>query len=95
MADGQGVVVMARVAAGLTNAAERLAAALGPGPLFGGSAGDGTRFRATFVRHGGQALRNAAVLTLLRRDCRARVFNLDHLRCRLRLWCDSAGRFPC
>jgi len=56
-----------------------LAAGLGPVPLFGGSAGDGTRFRATFVLHGGRALRHAAVLTLLRSDCRARVFNLDHL----------------
>lgn len=59
--------------------ASALASGLGPVPLFGGSAGDGTRFRETFVLHGGQALRNAAVLTLVRSDCRARVFNLDHL----------------
>lgn len=56
-----------------------LAAGLGPVPLFGGSAADGTRFRATYLLHGGQALGNAAVLVLLRSDCRARVFNLDHL----------------
>ncbi|MGB8814416.1 MAG: FIST N-terminal domain-containing protein [Paracoccaceae bacterium] len=56
-----------------------LALGLGPVPLFGGSAADGTRFRETFVLHGGKALRNAAVLTMLRSDCRAKVFNLDHL----------------
>ncbi|GGW22243.1 hypothetical protein GCM10011452_05190 [Gemmobacter lanyuensis] len=56
-----------------------LAAGLGPVPLFGGSAGDGTRFRETFVLHGGQALRDAAVLAMVRSRCRARVFNLDHL----------------
>lgn len=57
-----------------------LAAGLGPVPLFGGSAGDGTRFEATFVVYGGRVWRNAAVLTLLRSDCRARVFSLDHLQ---------------
>lgn len=56
-----------------------LASGLGPVPLFGGSAADGTRFRETFVIHEGRALRNAAVLTMIRSDCRARVFNLDHL----------------
>jgi hypothetical protein len=56
-----------------------LALGMGPVPLFGGSAGDGTRFRETFVLHRGRALRNAAVLTMIRSDCRARVFNLDHL----------------
>ncbi|MDT8855678.1 FIST N-terminal domain-containing protein [Paracoccaceae bacterium Fryx2] len=56
-----------------------LASGLGPVPLFGGSAGDGTRFRQTFVLHEGRALRNAAVLTMLRSDCRVKVFNLDHL----------------
>ncbi len=39
-----------------------LASGLGPVPLFGGSAGDGTRFKETFVLHEGVALRNAAVL---------------------------------
>ncbi|NCM96245.1 MAG: hypothetical protein GW948_02740 [Rhodobacterales bacterium] len=29
--------------------------------------------------HGGRALRHAAGLTPLRSDCRARVFDLDHL----------------
>ncbi|MBL4917782.1 FIST N-terminal domain-containing protein [Szabonella alba] len=57
-----------------------LAAGLGPVPLFGGSAGDGLRFGRTFVFHQGRALENAAVLALVRSDCRARVFKLDHLR---------------
>jgi len=57
-----------------------LASGLGPVPLFGGSAGDGTRFQETFVFHEGQAFQNAAVLTLVRTACRIRVFNLDHLR---------------
>lgn len=56
-----------------------LASGLGPVPLFGGSAGDGTRFKQTFVLHGGQALQNAAVLALVRTDCRVKVFSLDHL----------------
>lgn len=59
--------------------ASALASGLGPVPLFGGSAGDGTRFRATYVLHEGQALQNAAVLALIRTDCRVRVFSLDHL----------------
>ncbi|MEY4696175.1 MAG: hypothetical protein RIT14_603, partial [Pseudomonadota bacterium] len=59
--------------------ASALAAGLGPVPLFGGSAGDGTRFRATYVMHEGQALQDAAVLTLVRTACRVKVFSLDHL----------------
>lgn len=59
--------------------AAALASGLGPVPLFGGSAGDGTRFRATFVLHEGLALQNAAVLALIRTDCRVKVFSLDHL----------------
>lgn len=56
-----------------------LASGLGPVPLFGGSAGDGTRFGATYVLHDGHALQNAAVLALVRTDCRVKVFSLDHL----------------
>ncbi|PLL13062.1 GfdT protein [Tabrizicola sp. TH137] len=59
--------------------AAALASGLGPVPLFGGSAGDGTRFRATYVLHEGQALQNAAVLALIRTECRVKVFSLDHL----------------
>ena len=56
-----------------------LASGLGPAPLFGGSAGDGTRFGQTFVVHGPHVLTNAAVLLLVRTPCRIKVFNLDHL----------------
>jgi hypothetical protein len=56
-----------------------LASGLGAVPMFGGSAGDGTRFHETLVFHGGQALSNAAVLTLVRSACPVRVFSLDHL----------------
>lgn len=60
--------------------ASNLARGLGPVPLFGGSAGDGTRFRATFILCQGQILQNAAVVTLIRTAARVRVFSLDHLR---------------
>ncbi len=56
-----------------------LAAGLGPVPLFGGSAGDGTRFQQTFVLQGGRVHANAAVLMMVRSACRVKVFNLDHL----------------
>ncbi|MGI6246522.1 MAG: FIST signal transduction protein [Pseudochelatococcus sp.] len=56
-----------------------LAAGLGPMPLLGGSAGDGTRFRQTLVMDGNRLLRNAAVLTFVRSFCPIRIFNLDHL----------------
>lgn len=56
-----------------------LAAGLGPVPLFGGSAGDGTRFKETFVLHGGRVMSNAAVLMMVRSACRVKVFSLDHL----------------
>lgn len=60
--------------------ASALARGLGPVPLFGGSAGDGTRFDATFVLHEGRFLRHAAVVTLVRTAARVKVFSLDHLR---------------
>ena len=56
-----------------------LASGLGAVPMFGGSAGDGTRFHETLVFHGGRALTNAAVLTFVRSACPVRVFSLDHL----------------
>lgn len=54
--------------------------ALGPMPLFGGSAGDGLDFHQTFILHNGEIYRNAAVLALLRTDCPVKVFNFDHLQ---------------
>lgn len=68
---------------GLSTREDELAAALAPGlgplPLFGGSAGDGVRFEQTRVLWQGKALDNAAVVMVVRSDCRVRVFNLDHL----------------
>ncbi len=56
-----------------------IALGLGPVPLFGGSAGDGTRFERTFVLHDGRAMQNAAVLVQVRSRCPIRVFKTDHL----------------
>lgn len=56
-----------------------LAVGLGPVPLFGGSAGDGTRFGRTYVLHQGKALSNAAILTQVRTRCPIKVFKTDHL----------------
>ncbi|WP_170775720.1 FIST N-terminal domain-containing protein [Ruegeria lacuscaerulensis] len=56
-----------------------LALGLGPVPLFGGSAGDGTRFGHTYVLHQGRAHENAAILTQVRTRCPIKVFKTDHL----------------
>ena len=56
-----------------------LAAGLGPTPLFGGSAGDGTKFEQTWLARNGDILTNAAVVVLARCDRPVRVFSLDHL----------------
>ena len=52
---------------------------LGPVPLSGGSAGDGTDFSRTFVLHNGKVASNAAVLVQLISRCPIRVFKTDHL----------------
>lgn len=52
---------------------------LGPVPLFGGSAGDGTRFGRTYVAQGAQVRTNAAFLTFVRTRCPVKVFSFDHL----------------
>ena len=57
-----------------------LASGLGPMPLFGGSAGDGTDFLNTWLAHNGRILQNAALLALVRSRCPVRVFSHDHLR---------------
>lgn len=68
---------------GLSIREDELTAAIGPGlgpvPLFGGSAGDGTRFGETFVLQDGRFRRDWAVLTLVRTACKVRVFSLNHL----------------
>jgi hypothetical protein len=56
-----------------------LAMGLGPVPLFGGSAGDGTEFGHTYVLHGSRALENAAILVQVRTSCPIKVFKTDHL----------------
>ena len=53
--------------------------ALGPVPLFGGSAGDGTRFLQTAVALDGKVHTDAAILTYLRTRCRVKVFTTNHL----------------
>ena len=69
---------------GLSAKEDALTAALAPGlgnaPLFGGSAADGTRFLETWVFHRGTALRNGAVLALVRTRCPVKVFKFDHFR---------------
>ena len=68
---------------GLSVSEDELAAALAAGagtmPMIGGSAGDGTRFRETFILHGDRLVRNAAVLCVLRSACPVRPVNMDHL----------------
>jgi len=68
---------------GLSIREDELAATLGPGlgpvPLFGGSAGDGVRFGATYVLQDGRFRQGRAVLMLVRTACRVRVFSLNHL----------------
>lgn len=68
---------------GLSIREDELTAAMGPGlgpvPLFGGSAGDGTRFKATFVLQDGRFRQGWAVVMLVRTACRVRVFSLNHL----------------
>lgn len=59
--------------------ASALAAGAGSVPLIGGSAGDGSRFEQTQVLHAGKAMRNAAVLAVLRSRCPVRALNTDHL----------------
>lgn len=53
---------------------------LGPVPLFGGSAGDGSRFHETHVALGAEVRRHAAVLCMIRTNCEVEVFTLNHLR---------------
>lgn len=60
--------------------AATLSVGLGAMPMFGGSAGDGTRFDHTKVFWQGAALGDAAVFTMLRTNCDVRVFSIDHFR---------------
>ncbi|QIE55829.1 GfdT protein [Pikeienuella piscinae] len=60
--------------------AAALSTALGPTPLFGGSAGDGLAFRETRVMANGDVRCNAAVVALIRTRCPIHTFRLDHHR---------------
>lgn len=67
---------------GLSNQEESvvsgLSRALGDVPLFGGSAGDGTRFRETFIYHDGAFRSDAAVFSLVRTAEPFVVFKTQH-----------------
>jgi len=52
--------------------------ALGPVPLFGGSAGDGDHFGDPLIAYDGRIYRRAAVLTYVRTCCPIKVFSFDH-----------------
>ncbi len=56
-----------------------LSVALGPTPVFGGSAGDGLDFRQTYVLVGGRLLTNAALVALVRTRCPVKTFRIDNL----------------
>lgn len=60
--------------------ASALAIGAGTMPMVGGSAGDGIRFRETWLLHDGQVLRNVAVVCVLRAAGPVRAINVDHLR---------------
>ena len=68
---------------GLSLSEDTLAATIAPAlrdfPIFGGSAGDGTRFQQTLVALNGKVASNAAVLTLARSRYQTQVFSLNHL----------------
>lgn len=68
---------------GMSVREDELAAALAVGagtmPLVGGSAGDGIRFRETWLLHGRTLMRNAALLCVLRGRGPVRAINIDHL----------------
>ncbi|HLP66044.1 MAG TPA: FIST N-terminal domain-containing protein [Rhizobium sp.] len=69
---------------GLSTREDELASALAAGtgamPLIGGSAGDGARFRETFVFDGDRLLANAAVISVMRGTCPMRAFKMDHIK---------------
>ena len=68
---------------GMSLKEDQLVSALGPAlggaPLFGGSAADGINFGKTFVLADGAFQSNLAVLTIIRTNCRVKVFRFDHL----------------
>ena len=69
---------------GMSRREDELVTAIAPSlagfSLFGGSAGDGLRFRRAFVSTGGKVYENAAVLTYVATDCEAKVFSINHMQ---------------
>ena len=68
---------------GLSLREDELTGALAPGlgsmQLFGGSAGDGTEFRHTYIALDGEVMENAAIVSVVRSACPIKVFSLNHL----------------
>lgn len=68
---------------GLSLREDAITAAIAPAmaswPIFGGSAGDGTRFEETWLAHGCEIGTSRALLTFVSTRCEARVFSLNHL----------------
>ena len=58
---------------------EAISPGLGPVPLFGGSAGDGTRFERCLLSQDGVVMANSAILLFVRSSCPVKVFSFDHL----------------
>lgn len=56
-----------------------ISTALGSTQLFGGSSGDGLRFEHAPVFYQGKIYENAAILAILRTNCRIKIFREDHL----------------
>ncbi len=59
--------------------AATIAPAMGSWPVFGGSAGDGTRFEQTWLAYGDALSTGSALVTFVRTSCETRVFSLNHL----------------
>lgn len=68
---------------GMSRCEDALVSAISPHlagfPLFGGSAGDGLRFKQSYVGLNGKVYRNAATLTFVATNCLTRVFSINHM----------------
>ncbi|MEM1377597.1 MAG: FIST N-terminal domain-containing protein [Pseudomonadota bacterium] len=68
---------------GLSRCEDALVNAIAPNvtgfPLFGGSAGDGLRFKSSFVAYNGRVYQDAATLTLVATECLTNVFSINHM----------------
>lgn len=72
------------IADGMSKQEDLLVAALNAGlgeiPVFGGSAGNGLAFGETYVSHGGNAHRNAALVLLIETDLSFRGIGFNHFQ---------------